>query len=108
MEGGYFTLRTGLTEIQGNMVEWRRHFGSSRTRLIKIEEGNIFTDDITIFKDRVQIERQTGDLTITDITNEHTGVYELSIDLGRTELRKKYIVAVYGEWKAYITHAIST
>ncbi len=59
--------------------------------------GNIFTYDITIFRDRLQIERQTGDLTITNITNEHTGVYELSIDLGRTELRKKFIVAVYGE-----------
>ncbi len=104
MEGGYFTLRTGLTEVQRNhTVEWRRHFGSSRTRLTRIEAGNIITEDITIFKDRVQIERQTGDLTITDITNEHTGVYELSIDLVRTELRKKYIVTVYGEWKAYYT-----
>ncbi len=98
MEGGSFTLRTGLTEIQSNhMVEWRRRFGSSRTRLIKIEAGDIFTDDITIFRDRLLIERQTGDLTITNITNEHTGVYELSIDLGQTELSNKFIVTVYGE-----------
>ncbi len=96
MEGGSFTLHTGFTETQGDHeIEWR--FGSSRTRLIKMMAGNICTDDITIFRDRLQIERQTGDLTITNITNEHTGVYELSIDLGRTELQKKIIVAVYGE-----------
>ncbi len=96
MEGGSFTLRTGFTEMQGDHeIEWR--FGSSRTRITRIEEGNIFTEDITIFRDRVQIERQTGDLTITNITNEHTGVYELSIDLGQTELQKKLIVTVYGE-----------
>ncbi|XP_058616666.1 CD48 antigen-like isoform X1 [Onychostoma macrolepis] len=94
MEGGSFTLRTGFTEMQGDHeIEWR--FGSNRTRIIKIQAGNIFTDDITIFRDRVLIERQTGDLAVTNITNEHTGVYELSIDLGLRELQKKIIVTVY-------------
>ncbi|KAK2906713.1 hypothetical protein Q8A67_005698 [Cirrhinus molitorella] len=86
MEGGSFTLRTGFTEIQhDHEIEWR--FGLSRT-LIK---GNL----LPIFRDRLHIQRQTGDLTITDITNEHTGVYELSIDFGLRELQKKFIVTVY-------------
>ncbi|XP_058616648.1 uncharacterized protein LOC131530408 [Onychostoma macrolepis] len=93
MEGGSFTLRTGLNEIQSNPVEWR--FGSSRTRISKIQAGSIFPDDVTIFRDRLLIERQTGDLTVTNITNEHTGVYELSIDLGLRELPKTFIVTVY-------------
>uniref|UniRef100_A0A671SI49 Ig-like domain-containing protein n=1 Tax=Sinocyclocheilus anshuiensis TaxID=1608454 RepID=A0A671SI49_9TELE len=97
MEGGSFTLRTGFTERSGDHeIEWR--FGSSRTLLIRIKAGNIITSNDTshtIFRDRLLLERQTGDLTITNITNEHTGVYELSIDLGQTELQKKFIVAVY-------------
>uniref|UniRef100_A0A673JUM5 Ig-like domain-containing protein n=1 Tax=Sinocyclocheilus rhinocerous TaxID=307959 RepID=A0A673JUM5_9TELE len=97
MEGGSFTLRTGSTERQGDHeIEWR--FGSSRTLLIRIKAGNMITSNDTshtIFRDRLQLERQTGDLTITNITNEHAGVYELSIDLGQTELQKKFIVAVY-------------
>lgn len=77
MEGGSFTLRPGFTEIQrDHELEWR--FGSSRTRISKIEAGNIFTDDITIFRDRLLIERQTGDLTITNIKTTDAGDYEVS------------------------------
>ncbi|XP_059425124.1 uncharacterized protein LOC132159578 [Carassius carassius] len=94
MEGESFTLRTGFTERQGDQdIDWR--FGSSRTLLTRIKSGNIITSSHTVFRDRLQLDRQTGDLTITDINNEHTGVYELSIDLGQTELQKKIIVTVY-------------
>ncbi|XP_026105957.1 uncharacterized protein LOC113077909 [Carassius auratus] len=94
MEGESFTLRTGFTERQGDQdIEWR--FGSSRTLLTRIKSGNIITFSHTVFRDRLQLDRQTGDLTITNIDNEHTGVYELSIDLGQTELQKIFIVTVY-------------
>ncbi|XP_050951545.1 CD48 antigen-like isoform X2 [Labeo rohita] len=90
MEGGSFTLHTGFTEIQhDHEIEWR--FGSSRTLINTAGKRNLLPK----FKDRVQIQRQTGDLTITNITNEHTGVYELSIDFGQRELQKKFIVTVY-------------
>uniref|UniRef100_A0A8C1PC85 Ig-like domain-containing protein n=1 Tax=Cyprinus carpio TaxID=7962 RepID=A0A8C1PC85_CYPCA len=93
-EGDSFTLRTGFTERQGDHeTEWR--FGSSRTLLIRIKSGNVFTSSDTIFRDRLLLDRQTGDLTITNIKNEHTGVYELSIDLGQTEFKKKFVVTVY-------------
>uniref|UniRef100_A0A8C2EGJ5 Ig-like domain-containing protein n=1 Tax=Cyprinus carpio TaxID=7962 RepID=A0A8C2EGJ5_CYPCA len=94
MQGDSFTLRTGFTERQGDHeTEWR--FGSSRTLLIRIKSGNVFTSSDTIFRDRLLLDRQTGDLTITNIKNEHTGVYELSIDLGQTEFQKKFFVTVY-------------
>ncbi len=90
MEGNSLTLRRP-TEIQRDReIEWR--FGLSRTRINKTAEDNI----LPIFRDRVQIERQTGDLTITNITNEHTEVYELSEDVGNMVF--KFIVTVYGEY----------
>uniref|UniRef100_A0A8C1S2K6 Ig-like domain-containing protein n=1 Tax=Cyprinus carpio TaxID=7962 RepID=A0A8C1S2K6_CYPCA len=90
MEGDSFTLRTGFTERQDDL-EWR--FGSSRTLFIKIKSGNIITISDTIFRDRLLLDSQTGDLTITNITNEHTGVYELSDDVVNNVL--KFIVTVY-------------
>ncbi len=90
MEGDSLTLRRP-TEIQrSHEIEWR--FGLSRTRINKTAEENI----LPIFRDRVQIERQTGDLTITNITNEHTEVYELSDDVGNMVF--KFIVTIYGEY----------
>ncbi|XP_059425121.1 CD48 antigen-like isoform X1 [Carassius carassius] len=91
MEGGSFTLRTGFTERQGNQyIEWR--FGSSRTLLTRIKSGNITSTSNTVFKDRLQLDRQTGDLTLTNINNEHTGVYELNDDANKD---LKFIVTVY-------------
>uniref|UniRef100_A0A9J8AH22 Ig-like domain-containing protein n=1 Tax=Cyprinus carpio carpio TaxID=630221 RepID=A0A9J8AH22_CYPCA len=91
-EGDSFTLRTGFTERQDDLdIEWR--FGLSRTLLIKIKSGNIITSSDTIFRDRLLLDRQTGDLTITNIKNEHTGAYELSDDVLNKVL--KFIVTVY-------------
>ncbi|XP_026119998.1 uncharacterized protein LOC113099127 [Carassius auratus] len=90
MEGESFTLRTGFTERQGDQeIKWR--FGSSRTLLTSIKSGNIIPFSHTVFRDRLQLDRQTGDLTITNINNEHTGVYELNV--GSNDL--KFIVTVY-------------
>ncbi|XP_016314645.1 uncharacterized protein LOC107667486 [Sinocyclocheilus anshuiensis] len=94
MEGDSFTLRTGLTEIQrDDELEWR--FGSSRTRLTRIAAGNITTYNDEKFRDRLQLERQTGDLTVTNITNEHTGVYQLSIVIRNKKSTKRFAVTVY-------------
>ncbi|XP_073700277.1 uncharacterized protein [Garra rufa] len=90
INSGSFTLRTGFTEIQSDHeIEWR--FGSRRTLINAAEKVNL----LPIFRDRLLIQRETGDLTITNITNEHTGVYELSIVSGQKELQKKLIVTVY-------------
>ncbi|XP_016369755.1 uncharacterized protein LOC107709688 [Sinocyclocheilus rhinocerous] len=94
MEGDSFTLRTGLTEVQrDDEIEWR--FGSSRTRLTRIAAGNITTYNDEKFRDRLQLERQTGDLPLTNITNEHNGVYQLSIIIRSKKSTKRFAVTVY-------------
>ncbi|ROL49283.1 hypothetical protein DPX16_4334 [Anabarilius grahami] len=78
MEGGSFTLLTNLTEIQSDdEFEWR--FGPSRTFISSIVKGSITYGDDERFRGRLQLERQTGDLTITDVSNEHSGVYEYEL-----------------------------
>ncbi|XP_048054293.1 uncharacterized protein LOC125273071 isoform X2 [Megalobrama amblycephala] len=94
MEGDSFTLRAGLTEIQrDDEVEWR--FGSSRTRIIRIAAGNVTRYDDEKFRERLKLERQTGDLTITNVSNEHNGVYQLSIIIKNKKTIKRFAVTVY-------------
>ncbi|XP_043078853.1 uncharacterized protein LOC122327503 isoform X3 [Puntigrus tetrazona] len=94
MEGESFALRTGLTEIQSDdEIEWR--FGSSRTRLTRIAAGNITTFDDKKFRDRLRIEGQTGDLTVTKVSKEHNGVYQLSIIIRNKKSTKRFTVNVY-------------
>ncbi|KAI2650631.1 CD48 antigen [Labeo rohita] len=94
MEGDSFTLRTGLTEIQKeDEIEWR--FGLSRTRITRIASGNITTYNDEKFRDRLRLEKQTGDLTVTNITNEHNGVYQLSIIIKNKKSTKRFTVNVY-------------
>ncbi|XP_051763472.1 SLAM family member 5-like isoform X1 [Ctenopharyngodon idella] len=98
MGGGSFTLLTNLTEIQSDdEFEWR--FGSSRTFITSVVKGSIIYSDDERFRDRLQLERQTGDLTITNVSNEHSGVYEYElsrpITRGFNVSTKKISVTVY-------------
>ncbi|XP_051762386.1 uncharacterized protein LOC127519033 [Ctenopharyngodon idella] len=91
MAGDSFTLRIGLTEIQSHdEIEWR--FGSSRTLIATIVKGNIKYGVDKRFTESLQIERHTGDLTIANVSDEHNGVYELSIN---DRFIDKFSVTVY-------------
>ncbi len=46
------------------------------------------------FRDRLKLDHQTGSLTITDITTEHAGVYELEYN---TRSRPSFYLTVYSE-----------
>ncbi|XP_057181127.1 uncharacterized protein LOC130548398 isoform X2 [Triplophysa rosa] len=45
------------------------------------------------FRDRLKLDRQTGSLTITHITSEHSGVYQLQIR-GSREMKKTFRLSV--------------
>ncbi|XP_048042459.1 uncharacterized protein LOC125265935 [Megalobrama amblycephala] len=91
MAGDSLTLRTGLTEIPSDGdIEW--WFGSSRTLITKIAKGKITYGVDKRLTESLQIERQTGDLTITNVSDEHNGVYELNIN---DAFANKFSVTVY-------------
>ncbi len=46
------------------------------------------------FRDRLKLDNQTGSLTITNITTQHAGLYELN---GAEVSLKTFRVSVYGE-----------
>ncbi|XP_073793446.1 CD48 antigen-like isoform X2 [Danio rerio] len=91
MEGDSFTLRTGLTELQrDDEVEWR--FGTSRISTITARS---ITNDDEMFKDRLQLEEQTGDITVTNVSHEHSGVYHLSSIVRNKKSNKQFTVTVF-------------
>uniref|UniRef100_A0A8C1YHV3 Immunoglobulin domain-containing protein n=1 Tax=Cyprinus carpio TaxID=7962 RepID=A0A8C1YHV3_CYPCA len=125
-EGNSVTLETGAVEIQReNEVLWI--FGPQNTVIAQIDKkaGNIsYTDDerfrdkleldnqtgdLTItntkstdsgdgrFRDRLQLNQRTGDLTIRNISRAHSDVYTLQITSGKKSTCKRFMVIAHGE-----------
>ncbi|XDV23487.1 hypothetical protein PO909_028051, partial [Leuciscus waleckii] len=98
MEGESVTLNTDLTEIQDDdNILWK--FGAEKSLIAKINrKKQIFStyDDVPDgrFRDRLKLDDQTGSLTITNITTEHTGVYEVKM-IGAKWSLKTFNVSVY-------------
>uniref|UniRef100_A0A8C2FUY1 Ig-like domain-containing protein n=1 Tax=Cyprinus carpio TaxID=7962 RepID=A0A8C2FUY1_CYPCA len=82
MEGDSVTLNSGLTEMNedDDLIQWR--FEYNKTFIAEID---VLADSMTVyddaldgrFRDRLKLDDQTGSLTITDITTEHAGVYQI-------------------------------
>ncbi|XP_067271480.1 SLAM family member 5-like [Pseudorasbora parva] len=99
IEGDPVTLHNDLTELKKyERILWT--FGPDSTRIAQINNEvnkiSLYNDVLDgIFRDRLKLDDQTGSLTITNTTTEHTGLYELQI-FGRNEVPpKKFSIIVY-------------
>ncbi|XP_065122225.1 SLAM family member 9-like [Paramisgurnus dabryanus] len=98
MEGDSLTLNAD-TEIKSqDVISWS--FGHQGTIIAKINKAakttKTYTDDFGgRFRDRLQLNDQTGDLTITNITTQHTGLYQLTISGRPNALTNQFNVIVY-------------
>ncbi|KAM9528550.1 SLAM family member 9-like isoform 3-T3 [Salvelinus alpinus] len=75
------TLHTGLTGLQADKIFWS--FGPVIPNTSIVESQVIRGENITEFKgrfpDRLQLDRQTGSLTIRNLTLNNSGVYQIDI-----------------------------
>ncbi|XP_073721387.1 uncharacterized protein [Misgurnus anguillicaudatus] len=99
MKGDSVTLHTDITDIQKNdLLDWR--FGEKEDRIAQINsEANlvsVYAGSELRFRDRLQVNHQSGDLTIRNIITQHTGDYQLQIISRVTPTRKKFSVSVVG------------
>ncbi|XP_067271096.1 SLAM family member 9-like [Pseudorasbora parva] len=99
MEGDSVLLQTDVTEMpedDGINILWT--FGAEKSLIARIRRmKQIFpTSDVPDgrFRDRLKLDDQTGSLTITNISTEHAGVYQLEISVKESS-SKTFRVSVY-------------
>ncbi|XDV23690.1 hypothetical protein PO909_028159 [Leuciscus waleckii] len=95
MEGDSVTLNSNVTKIHKEYM-WK--YGAEKYFIAEIsrKHGISTYDDVPDgrFRDRLKLDNQTGSLTITNTTTEHTGVYQLEI-IGQTLTSTSFSVSVY-------------
>lgn len=104
-EGNSVTLKTGATEIQReDEVLWT--FGPQDTAIAQIHRkaGNISYADDERFSDKLQLDQQTGDLTISDIRIRISGDYQMQITGSRATKIKRFKLIVRGVWVKYFKY----
>ncbi|XP_051979533.1 natural killer cell receptor 2B4-like [Xyrauchen texanus] len=88
MEGDSVTLHTDVTEVQRkDQIVWM--FGPQETLIAHIYKQIIdMFDSHETFGDRLQLDRQTGSLTIRNIQITNSGLYKLLIISGETSYKR--------------------
>ncbi|KAL1252204.1 hypothetical protein QQF64_020000, partial [Cirrhinus molitorella] len=97
MEGNSVTLNTDVTEIhEDEDIQWT--FGANNSLIAKLNREKLIFPRSDgpdgRFSDRLKLDHQTGSLTITNITTEHAGLYQLDI-IGVKWSSKTFSVSVY-------------
>uniref|UniRef100_A0A8C2JAX8 Immunoglobulin domain-containing protein n=1 Tax=Cyprinus carpio TaxID=7962 RepID=A0A8C2JAX8_CYPCA len=96
-EGDSVTLSTGIKKNQNDRFKW--YFNDTRIAQITGDPSKTCTDvqcneGTERFRDRLKLDHQTGSLTIMNITNTDSGVYELKINSSNDE--DTFNVSVHG------------
>ncbi|KAK7136726.1 hypothetical protein R3I93_016930 [Phoxinus phoxinus] len=95
VEGEPFTLYPD-TEIQKvNLIAWK--FGDEDTLIAQMTGKTRETHEGAdgIFRDRLQLDKRTGSLTIKSPRTEHSGLYKLEMSGSRGTTKKIFNVAIY-------------
>uniref|UniRef100_A0A8C1LTA6 Ig-like domain-containing protein n=1 Tax=Cyprinus carpio TaxID=7962 RepID=A0A8C1LTA6_CYPCA len=81
MEADSVTLTPDPAKIQG-FIKLQWWFGDTLIAQTRKTESSIEYEDI--FRDRLQLDHQTGSLTIKNMRTKHSGPYQLKIDYSDT------------------------
>ncbi len=95
-EGDSVTLHTDVKTNQQDRMTW--YFNDIRIAQIRGDQSKICTDDQCKerFRDRLKLDHQTGDLTITNTRTTDSGVFQLHA-ISRRIIQKIFSVSVLGE-----------
>ncbi|XP_051550685.1 hepatocyte cell adhesion molecule-like isoform X2 [Myxocyprinus asiaticus] len=98
LEGDSVTLQSNVTELpKDDHILWK--FGPRNARIaeiIKRDQINfIWVSNDEIFRDKLQLNNQTGSLTLKNIRITHSGLYQLEIINSAGTSVKRFSVTVY-------------
>lgn len=95
-EGDSVELETCVTKIQrDDEMEWK--FGPHVIATIKANNALLYDTDDALFKDKLHLDDQTGDLTIRNTRTKHSGLYEVKIVNITHTIHKRFSVTVLGK-----------
>ncbi|XP_073717910.1 uncharacterized protein [Misgurnus anguillicaudatus] len=96
MEGESVTLRCNAQTQRDAFILWR--FGDERALIAEFDmedrKTSVYDGTDGSFKDRLKLNDQTGDLTITDSKSKHSGLYQLKVSSNKQTLYKTFSVTV--------------
>lgn len=99
MEGGFLNLDPGLHDLNGDVqILWKFESGRQSTRVAQMHQGKIYTHYDKRLTGRVQLDQETGILTITDIRTNESGLYNALIVINTHISGRRYKVEVYGKF----------
>ncbi|KAL1279061.1 hypothetical protein QQF64_025734, partial [Cirrhinus molitorella] len=106
LEGDSVTLHTNLTEIHKvDLIMWM--YGAQRSIIAKLNGKNLIISFYDVddgrFGHRLQLDNQTGSLSISDIRTKHSGDYQLRIISSETSY-KTFSLTVHDVFFAGITN----
>ncbi len=98
--GDSVTLQTDVTELKNDdRILWK--FSDKDTFIAEINRATnqtkLYEGPDGRFRDRLQLNQQTGDLTIRNISRAHSDVYTLQITRGKKSTCKRFMVIAHGE-----------
>ena len=105
-EGESVHLQTGIIEIQkDDLILWK--FEPINALIAKVDgqtnETSVYDVEDERFKDRLELDSRTGDLTITNTKSSDSGVYEVQMKSSNKASYKKFNILVWREYLKIIT-----
>lgn len=95
MEGDALTLHTGAQ--QNTETIWFFKRSNITSRIAHMNNGKVFTRYEKKLADRLQLDQESGSLTICNISTSDSGVYEASVTIRLHVSERKIKVDVYGK-----------
>ncbi|XP_051763489.1 T-lymphocyte surface antigen Ly-9-like [Ctenopharyngodon idella] len=93
MEGDSVTLNTDVQVQRDDQILWV--YGPQDSRIAEIHRQNIYVHYSEMFRDRLQMNSQTGSLTIRNINKTHAGLYKLQIIRSSGTKRNNFTIYIY-------------
>lgn len=97
-EGDVLNLHPRVYDFnKDHQILWTFSNNNQSSRIAQLYHGNIYTHYDNRFSGRVQLNERTGDLNISNISRDDSGLYEALIVINKQITKIKFKVDAFGK-----------